>query len=364
MDTFNDGFTELSYLNICKKITEGIYENAIHSPSNKNPNYQTKGLKFNFVNESSVNAMARITGEYDEIFINTGTVTEIIAWIFSAFSNPAMYSFIGKTSSENNMEVLAKYDHPTKAIHLTGTPKDKTRYSVAFSTALLGIRFICMHELGHLLNGHAYLIKDLYGVDCIDMVLKEKLYSIGLSNEYALDRRTMEMDADAFAISSGISNLDGLINDNSDGFLNALFHPLQIYELWTFAVHSIFLMWERLYPTSYDSRSFYLPNLARQRLNISAAKSTIDSLMQKGYIKYDALERQSIFLYMESGVKQAEHFFNINKSTKFNYVHDFEQDKVYQKYADEVLTHWNKNLRKRLEKYSRAVLFNPNGMDF
>ena len=67
---------------------------------------------------------------------------------------------------------------------------------------------------------------------------------------------------------------------------------------------------------------------------------------------------------MEKGIKKAEHFFNINKNTIFNYVHDFTYDKIYNSYADEVLNYWNMSLREKLEKYARAVLYNPDGMNY
>ena len=71
------------------------------------------------------------------------------------------------------------------------------------------IRYIYGHELGHILNGHTSYISNLYAVPKLEMICKKLLsnFSEKLQEQYALDRRTLEMDADSFAASMSIDNI-------------------------------------------------------------------------------------------------------------------------------------------------------------
>lgn len=344
-----------------------IYQNAINASSNKNIEYQTKGLKFSFLNNESVNASASIMSSYDYMLLNVGTITRLFEYFFSAFSSKVMFPHIGVPHIEHGIEIKSQFDFKKKQILFTDMPKDEARKTVAEYTTLFVIRYIIAHELGHLLNGHLYLVNSLYSVSKIEMILKYKIFSLSKGNltDYALDRRTLEMDADAFAASISISNLTGIIlNKNQfQNFLNSLENPLQIFELWTFAVHSIFMMFEQESSKEYSQKSFYLPNISRELLNLDAAMNALDGLRLKGYFKCNDTDYNFIKNYFYSGINIAEKFFNNFKCTNYEFINDIKNN-VCAEECDKVLKNWNNRLRAKLEKYARAILYNPAGMEY
>lgn len=366
-EQFNTGFSELSYLSLIKGVAESIYKNSIAAPSNKNREYQTNGLIFNYLNDEDINAYTSIMNGYDHLVVNTGTVTKIYEYFFSVFSSKEMFLNIGNPSAEQGIEVLAKFDYSSKQILLTGRPNDQSRCTVAEYTSLLAIRYIIAHELGHMLNGHTYLIKNLYSVPKVEMIFKSLVFNLshGDLTDYALDRRTLEMDADAFAATIGITNLIGIIDPSKEfgDFIDCLEQPLQIFELWTFAIHSIFMIFELENPSNYSNTSFYLPNNAREALNLSSAMITLDFMISKGYFVCSDERYSLIKNYFKSGINKAESFFNAYRHTNFHFISNFLNNVDTGIYCDRVLDHWNKKMRARLQDYTRAILYNNEGMD-
>ncbi|MEA4821586.1 MAG: hypothetical protein VB122_05085 [Erysipelotrichales bacterium] len=368
-EIFNDGFTNKSFLNLCKLTTEAIYAKGIAAESNKNKEYNTKGLDFYFINDNSINACVCIEDNLDKMYVNTGTITNIYSLFYSAFSNCYMFQEIGDAKKETQKNVDAYFDFNSKQILLTGQPKDNSRRIIAEYVSQLAIRYICAHELGHLFNGHAYLLKQLYGTPKVEMIPKYDLSKISDNKimEYALDRRTLEMDADAFAASASIVNLIGIYKEqvNFKYILDLLESPLQIFELWAFAVHNVFMLFELSISSEYSKESFYLPNLAREALNISAADTTLREQIKRGYFSCTKNEYDNILKCFASGIQKAEKFFKSYNKTNFDFFSFASNlDKNYVEFTKEVNNHWDKSLKNRLKKYSRAILYDPNGMDY
>ncbi|MCC9296615.1 hypothetical protein LN736_17385 [Clostridium sp. WLY-B-L2] len=82
---FNSGFTEKSFLNLCKLITESLYDKVVKAPSNTNKKYNTKGLKFNYIENGELNACVWIKDNYDNMLINTGTLSILYAFLYCIF---------------------------------------------------------------------------------------------------------------------------------------------------------------------------------------------------------------------------------------------------------------------------------------
>jgi len=353
---FSDGFSEKSDFNLYKLITQEVYKNLLEMHHNNDNEYKTNGLRFYYRYNDTMNATARVRSGFDEIVINTGTITQMRSWIFSAFSTKGVLRYCGDSSKENNVESNASFDYENKDIIQSEPPIDESRRKFAEYTALFGIRFICMHELGHLLNGHAALFSELYGFKEIEMRQLAKDFKLNPNNGYALDRRTIEMDADAFAVTQDIVNLDGIIKNNVAEILDLLPNPYTVYHLWAFAVQSFFLLLEKSEFSEYNDYMWYLPNVGRQRMNIGAAMTTVDMLMDARIMDVEPLKKRNILLNIEAGIREAQLFFNMNKNTEFDYLEGMDDDVEYNKYFDEVLEHWDTSMKQRLSKYARSNL--------
>jgi len=367
---FRDGFTD-SFLNSYKSLAEALYSDTAEKSLNIDKKYKTKGLDFAYIKDESINAKVWISRNMDTMCINTGTISQLYAWFYSVFSDPAMFNEIGNASVEDSSKVDGSFDVSKMQIQFTGEPKDKVRWTVANITAMLAIRFIVAHELGHLMNGHVFLLKSLYGTKSVDMIPK-KLRSTGFKGsekDYALDRRALEMDADAYAVTSSIYTLDQLLTskrDLSEPFLELLVSPLQIFELWGFAVHTIFMLFEREQGSlpEYEEKLLYLPTEARQTLNISAFIESFRYNRQGGHLQYSDDEIETVINFVKSGIGKSELFFNANESTSYNFFESALDNSEFYKFTEELRTHWSDSLRSKLEEYSRAKLYNPSKMNF
>ncbi len=360
---FNSGFTEFSYFNILMSIGQNLYDKVINDIMNLKNN--TKGLNFAYIEDKEINAFVYFNSstEYDYMRINTGTVTEIFAYFKSAFCNKQVFCNKGDISKENDNVVQGRFESSSYSIWYTGEPQSDARRQLSDYASLFALRFILTHELGHLLNGHSYYLSSLYAVSNIEMLGKKFLSNLNIKmrEKYALDRRTIEMDADAFAATFGIDNVIMLYqnNDKHNILFKALENPNEIFKLWTFSIHSVFLLFEGINKTTYNKEEWYLPNEAREMLVISSAIRTLEYYIKNKIFKCDDELKEDIIKNLSTGVKEAENYYNFRFGTKFNFANQAIDNSKYCLYTKEVLDHWNKNLYAKLKKYSRCHLYNP-----
>ena len=359
MGFFNDGFTYKSYFNIIKQIIEGLYS--------KIDTKKTKGgLLFQYNEDESINACAytNLLGQ-DCLEMNVGTITYYFAYMKSVMSDNRAFMEFGNAKLEKGNVVTGCYEPHKRALFFNGGPKDPVRDSLSTMLSIIALRFVMAHEFGHLFNGHCAFLKTLYAVPRSEMIIKKQI-SV-LSEAYALDRRTMEMDADAFAATSSIDNIMMFYQqwetngdlEPFDGFTD----KTQLFKIWSFAVHSVFLISEGLHKTEYSKFSLYLPNEARAMLVFNASLNTLDGWIRHGIFRCTEEERRIIEQEIICGYLEAESYFNRKFGFDFIYILSTQGNTIYVNYAQEVLNHWNKKLRKKLERYARVPLYNPDTIE-
>ena len=356
---FDDGFTELSYFNILKQIVERVYSDAkIDKPLG--------GLVFRYKVDESINACAYINSlGQDCLDLNVGTVSFYFAYMKSVMSDKEVFKEFGSPNVESGGIVTGVYEPRKRAIFFTGEPKDPIRNSLSNLLSLIALRFVVAHEFGHLFNGHCDLLNTLYAVPKAEMIIKRIIPVF--SESYALDHRTMEMDADSAAATSSIDNIVMLYqcweeNKNITPY-DGIGDRNQLFKLWSFAVHSVFLIFEGLHKTDYSGLSFYLPNEARAMLVFNGAINALDEWIKHGVFACTEQDKLLIEQQVLKGILEAEEYFNRKFGHNYNYIASTHGNTMYVKYADEVLDYWNKKLRKKLEKYSRTPLYNPDTID-
>lgn len=218
MKDFKTGFTNESYFNIIKSIVEGIYAE----------NFDARNFEFSFQDDNSINAYASYDkqGDYDILRINTGTIIELVALMKTAFAQRNILSDFGNANEEKNAIYIGKHvfrKNKHELIFCTrNTIVDACREELSLYVALLAIYFVFLHEVGHIVNGHTRLMNDLYMNSEFYMRMKKSNNSM----QYYLDRRTLEMDADAMAATRSIDNV--LILYEQD---KARLEDMQIYSI-------------------------------------------------------------------------------------------------------------------------------------
>lgn len=366
-NVFNTGFTQNSFLNLGKSFIENFYKNAVNAPSNQNHKYKTKGFQFNYIEDASINACVMIKNNYDHMWVNTGTVVDIFAYFSSVFSDSTMFPTIGDVKKEQNIIINGIFDNKTCQILYNSEPQTDERRIIGNFAALLAYRYVLCHELGHLLNGHSYLLNTLYANGKVDMIAKYYMstFSENQQIKYALDRRTMEMDADSFAATNGIDNIIVMYMnlDKHKFYFDLLDDPIRIFSIWSFAVHSVFLLFEKDSSSNYSPYDYYLPNEAREFLNIASVLRTIDEYRKNNIFDCDELLYSQIIEKIVDGIKDAETYFNKRYSKNFDFIFQTISSTDYNIYSNQVLEHWNNNLFHKLTPYSRSILYSPSNLD-
>lgn len=351
MEYFNSGFTDKSYLNLCKQIVMEIYADRMGK----------KDISFYFYNKKTINAWTSLLDNGKNcIVINTGMVCSIFALMKTAFSQTDCFENIGDSQEEKNNIIYGKFSDEKLSVNFTGTPNDRLRESISTYASMFAIRFIITHELGHIFNGHTAYLKKMYMNSQICMKEEKKEEN----DEYSLDRRTLEMDADAAAATSSFDNVVMLYYEHSnEKLIKSLKSREEIFRIWAFSVCSVFMLFEQMATTEYDKYGYYLPNKARFFMIMNAAYETA-----KAYAKHDIvpelkIKNNEIMDEVCNGVREAEIFFR-KMRMKFNWLREFKElDSSYFYFSREVLSNWDNKLRGKLEEYASQPLYNKDNMD-
>jgi hypothetical protein len=203
-------------------------------------------IYFDFINCFSLNASARnYKGEFF-IGINIGTYG-IIAELFNkSLANGELLKNIGNANIESKIksELSFKFNetdltHESQLIPII--PIDPVRKAYADLYTGMAMEFLMLHELGHVIRGHCAYIENKYKTSWNEF----QVIDSGGTTEDLLNRQTMEMDADRFAVNTAINILEthlknpGLFSINpllTDVYNNSETHFLH----WIFAIYTFF----------------------------------------------------------------------------------------------------------------------------
>ena len=214
-------------------------------------------------------------------------------------------------------------------------------------------RFILMHELGHIFNGHCSYLADnnKSGLNYMPMYFNEEEEQE--KHISALDIRTMEMDADAFAATQGFQHVLHLYNHFATDVMVQGILPLDLFFWWMFALRSHFLLCEdHFMDHQYYREMSHLPSSARWNL----VMGSIDSILHTNAFDID-VDVEKIYDKLVNGAIGAEKIFNEIKFTSYSWREALERDKDdFIEYGSEVQANW-KQLRDKLEDYSRLYLY-------
>ena len=355
---FRDGFTDNSYFSIFKNITEDIY--------NRRPQKDmSEELIFAYSEDTQINASARRDDGKDYLTVNVGTLLYVYVYMKTALSDKDVFFDIGNIELENNNNVFGKFDKDCRQLLFSNGPIDPVRSMMVNYLSMFAIKFIVGHELGHILNGHCDFIKESYAVPEIKMI---SLYNNGNEIQYALNRRTLEMDADAAAMTASIDNIIELYKSLKKGdfieFGRMLPDSKYLFKLWGFAINSVFLIFEDVISTQYSRGAFYLPNRARAALAFNAGFNMIDSEIKNRIFVCDDSEQSEIKSSIGDGINYSIIYHNRKYKKEYQYFNSVTSEANYKKFTSEVLTNWDVQLRERLEKYARSPLYNPDTIDY
>lgn len=338
---------------LCKDLKNGAY--AIYSELNilikelGKENLTEYELVFEIIDENKIDGKARHEGTKDCISISKGVISRFFSY-FKKVNEYYINNVLEKVLSDKDPEEIEQMSMEGVTL-INGIP---TRFDskdvVRERTKLLEIfvaRFILVHEMGHLFNGHCeYLNEKEKGFKYMPM------YEASAKEEIALTRRTLEMDADAFAATHSFFHLIYL-HQNFDKEVNCAFvEPMELFYLWSFALRSHFLVCEDylLDKNKFTTKMCHLPSCARWRMIMDVVMEMAERLEPNAF---DSEQIQKLFV---KGVLKAEKVFNDIKYTEYSFIDELNNNDEFAYYRDEVNRHWSEIVDK-VELFSRVPLF-------
>lgn len=310
-------------------------------------------LKFNLLENNSINGSSYYKNGIDYIEMNTGLIDIFYNYFYDFIEND-LENYIsnimnsGMINTTDTIEILCEY----------GTLED-IKNDVASLLNIFVSRFILTHELGHLLNGHCRYCsdKDKHEFEFIPIFNFEICKND--SEIPPLDRCTLEFDADAFASTDNYRNLVILYNDFENKVdIKMKMNKIDLFYWWGFAIRSLFLLNEAiLKDENYIEKNLYLPSVVRWHCVVGSILNIVDHnlcLMEEKDSK-ESLRK------IIKGCKDAECYYNQTRFDFKNWLNQMKDNENYLNIIDNVKRNWE-IITPKLDQYSRLPLYNKNNL--
>lgn len=335
-----------------KKRAEYIYSDISKNLVLLKEKKENRTLHFDIIEDDEINGKAWCEGTGDYIEINKGVIEfylkyfqEVNEYSKNKLLKKLLYGLDDEEIKKNHFEMLS-FDNGEPVIV-------DSKDMITQRTALMEIfvsRFILLHEMGHIFNGHCSYLHLKKNED-MKMYYSDSDRTTALS---ALDFRTLEMDADAFATTQAIKHIVYLYCKYDNEVYCKCIKKKDIFYWWAFAIRSHFLVCEDRFLDSkkYRENMRHLPSAARCRQVVLSAIGVLDQMFDK--TKIDVSQFQKLLI---CGMKDAEITFNEIKCSNYNScINSDIDDEEYKNYTDEVHRNWDK-LVNEIKPHSRCPLF-------
>ena len=200
-------------------------------------------------------------------------------------------------------------------------------------------------------NGHCKWVTSITNgqLDFIPMYYVDKNE---INEKQALDIRTLEFDADAFAVTQSMVHIIFLYNNFEKQVDIKDMEPEDLFFWWGFAIRSHFLLCEdSQIDERYNKKMTHLPSIARWTDVCATATDWID---QHNIIPEEKKKRFNQKIVY--GSMEAEKVFNEIKYTGYNWEEQLFSDGHYVEYKDAIDKNWN-NVKNALKEYARLPLW-------
>lgn len=336
-----------------KNRSDSIYDSVYTLIEMNGDKVEKKKLFFDIVDSDEINGRAWCNDEEDHVEINKGVIRvyyDLFLKINEYFKNNFLKRFISRESEEDIEKMSLE-----AIVFEGGTPVLKDSKKIVDDRAKLlevfVFRFILLHEFGHIFNGHCSYLADKEKKNvAIPMYYTDNMNRENIS---ALDIRTMEMDADMFAVTQSIWHLLFLYTDFDSQVQCEGIKPMDLFYWWAFAIRCHFLLCEDRFM---DAQKYYedmkhLPSNARWGMIADTATDIIENKINPTVLNtMEAIDR---FFH---GIMEAEKVFNELKYTSYSWYDELAENEQYEHYRNQVNENWN-IVVEELKAYSRCPLF-------
>lgn len=354
---FNNGYTENSYFKFYETSLKDFYDKYTkYSVSSKECE-----LRFYYENSNEINGSAQydFDNQCDLLSINVGTLGELYKVFIVYMCNPNVLKHIGDSGKEEKIDtrdITYQFNEEERRLYFSCEPCCDTRRKAALQLYMYAVRFIIEHELGHVFDGHTMYINDKDAKFKFTLVGDQKS-----DNVTALDINTLEMDADAVAISCVADGMIDMYERYEEiNFIKGIIdNRNEIFKLFGFSLTTLFLILETEWRKSNNewNEETGLPPITRLFVNLEAGSRYIKEYLHNNNM--DECAEEFIKL-IYSGAIEAEREYNNIFNTNYNILSDC--NNTYKEVLEYYISLGNKweEIRLELNRFSRKQLYTKN----
>ena len=302
---------------------------------------------FDFIQNSSINAVAfKAVGKYF-IGINTGTIFMLQSVLGRILSDARLFRRVGDPSKElKDLEPLSDYstdaDEMLRKMALM-TPSDPIRASYAWFLQDQAIIFLIGHEISHITSGHVYYLSKQGHV-----ITKEIDEEGKRDGDEVLQRQAMEMDADGRSIFSRIDSLRVT-------FENPAMPPLpwapsaqgpgQLIRDWAVSLNVVFHLFGEKYFTIGELKESNHPPIVLRQIMCNAVAATDIVRTWDHNLEATALES------LDAAVGETNDAFATILGLEFVSAPEADKSALYTR-GQQLKDMWNSRLRHVIQKFA------------
>ena len=309
-----------------------------------------KELSFKIIDSIDINGRSWCSKKRDNIVICKGVISEFLLY-FSEVNNYYVQQVLHKIMPTQQKEEISKMSIEG-ILYDAGNPTIfDSKNIVDERTNLMEIfvsRFILLHEMGHIFDGHYEYLK----------LKDESLNYLSMfpQNESdcknALCIRTLEMDADAFAVTRSFYHLLFLFMNFTSQVNCKFLKPIDLFLWWSFAIRSHFLLLEDKHKDTnkFSEEMVCFPSNIRWLMVHNVFGELVNTLDDT------KIDREKVWTLMLIGAQEADNVFNAIKGTNYHIEKQFKVNEELKYYLDQANNKW-KEIVDELQRYARCLLF-------
>ncbi|MGE7997602.1 hypothetical protein ACQKOF_02765 [Lysinibacillus sp. NPDC093190] len=330
------------YENYCKEISNQVKEDLIRL---KKENL-IRNLEFKYIPGFEINGVSFVRNETDYIWIEEGVIIKTYNMFSELLTHNVFPKYFTTQNEVAQISLRYKNEEGINEFNYTyRTSMDEKRKIIAEYLSMFSTKFIILHEIAHHFNGHIlYLNKEL-------KIDKLNIYNNNLNTEPILIQ-TLEMDADAFAISQLTREVVEIIN--TDARLKEICKSkYEIIGLLIYSLTCLFSMIIRTDNNDYEkiSENIYLPSSMRFFNNISCLETNLKIQANELYKEIDFED------VLKKYMLDAQNHYNEIFDKKLDWKSFIINSSINSEHFNKLNYYWKEN-RLGLEKYARCGLSN------
>ena len=312
-------------------------------------------LEFSIIEKEEINGRSWSGGNVDYVELNVGVIALYYKYFINVMEHDKINIFqkIIPGLQEREYKELSYEAIVFKDEKINIFDSKVVDERIARMLEIFVSRFIVLHELGHLFNGHCKRCQEItqdrsYFMPMYYNPQKE------ITNREALDIRTLEMDADAFAATQSVTHIVYLYDNFCEKVNVPNIEPKDIFYWWGFAIRSHFLMCQEKFKDSkYYENMTHMPSNARWTMIYNSVTQVI------GFLNKNESEKNVFVDNITKGAVEAEFKFNRIMHTNYRWFDEIINNEQYIEYKEKIDANWEK-MKFEMEKFARLPLYTDN----